>query len=103
MKLLNIVALATLMTFGSGTSALAQQPKFHRHLSRSYLPRSHKAAPQQEFVDATIRDINYVQGLLTLETDIGVMQVQLRPEETLDLHVGDKLRVRLLSGDRIEA
>ena len=103
MKLLHVFALATLLTLGSGASVSAQQPKFHRHLSHSHLPQSQKATPQQEFVDATIRDINYVEGLLTLDTDIGVMQVQLPPEETLDLHVGDKLQVRVLSADRIVA
>jgi hypothetical protein len=103
MKLLNIFALATLFTVGSGASALAQQPKFHRHLSHSHLPRSQKVIPQQEFVDARIRAINHVQGLLTLETDIGVMQVQVAPEETIDLRVGDKLQVRVLNADRMVA
>jgi hypothetical protein len=103
MKLLNVFALATLFTLGSGASVLAQQPKFHRHLSHSLLPRSQKVTPQQEFVDATIRDINYVEGLLTLNTDIGVMQIWLTPEETLDLRVGDKLQVRVLSADRMVA
>ena len=77
MKLLNGFALTTLLTLGSGASVFAQQPKLHCQLSHSQLPQSQKATPQKDFVDAIIRDINHVQGLLTLETAIGVMQVRL--------------------------
>jgi hypothetical protein len=54
-------------------------------------------------VDATVRAIDHVQGLLTLETDLGFLQVQVAPEETLDLRVGDKLQVRVLRTDSMEA
>jgi len=103
MKPLSVFALATLLTLGSGTSLIAQQPKLHRLTPHGQLPQSQKMAPQKDFVDAIIREINRAQGLLTLETEIGIMQVQLAPEETRDLHVGDKLRVRLLSTERIVA
>src|SRR5262245_37279492 len=103
MKRLTVFALATLLTLGSGGSVFAYQPKLHRSLAQSQLPQSQKATPQKDFVDAIIRDINHVQGLLTLDTEIGVMQVQLAPEETLDLHVGDTLQVRVLSADRMVA
>jgi hypothetical protein len=103
MKPLSMFALATLLTLGSGTSLLAQQPKLQRHAPHSQLPQSQKAVPQKDFVEAIIRGINYAQGLLTLETEIGVMQVQLAPEEMRDLHVGDKVRVRMLSTERIVA
>ena len=103
MKPLHVFALVTLFTLGSGASVFAQQPKLHHHLSHSQLPQSQKATSQQDFVDAIIRDINHRQGLLTLDSDIGVMQVRLVPEETLDLHVGDKLQVRVLSADRMVA
>src|SRR5262245_42389192 len=103
MKSLSMVALATLLTLGSGASVFAQEPKLCRQLSQSYQSPSQQATPQQDFVEATIRHINHAQGLLTLESEIGVMQVQLRPEETLDLHVGDKLQVRVLSADRLVA
>src|SRR5215471_7597146 len=103
MKPLSVFALATLFTLGSGASVFAQPPKLHRHPSQSQLPRSQKAPPQQDFVDAIILDINHVQGLLTLGTEIGVMEVRLAPEETLDLHVGDTLQVPVLSADRLVA
>jgi len=101
MKPLSMFALVTLLTLGNGASLFAQQPQLHRQLSHSQLPQSQKATPQKDFVDAIIQDINHVQGLLTLDTEIGVMQVRLAPEETLDLHVGEKLQVRVLSADRI--
>jgi len=103
MKPLRMFALATLFTLGSGASLFAQQPEFHRHLPPGQLPQSQKATPQQDFVDAIIRGINHVQGLLNLETEIGVMQIWMAPEKTLALHVGDKLQVRVLSADRIVA
>jgi hypothetical protein len=55
--------------------------------------------PQKDFVEAIIRGINRAQGLLTLKTEIGVMQVQLAPEETCEFQVGYK--VWMLSPDRI--
>ena len=103
MKPLSVVVLATLFTLANGTLLFAQQPRLHYQLSYSPLSHSQKATPQKDFVDATVRDINHTQGLLTLDTTIGVMQIQLAPEETLALHVGDKLQVRVLSADRIVA
>jgi len=103
MKPLSVFALATLFALGNGASLFAQPPHLYRPLSHSELPQSQKATPQKDFVDAIIRDINHVQGLLTLDTEIGIMQVRLAPEETLDLHVGDTLQVRVLSADRLVA
>ena len=103
MKPLSVFVLATLFTLGSGASVFAQEPKLCRQLSQSHQSQSQQATPQKDFVEATIRDINHVQGRLTLETEIGVMEVRLAPEETLDLHVGDKLQVRVLSADRLVA
>lgn len=103
MKPLSVSALAMFLTLGNGALSFAQQPQLHRQLSHSQLPSSQKATPQKDFVNAIIQDINHVQGLLTLDTEIGVMQVRLAPEETLDLHVGDKLQVRVLSADRLVA
>jgi len=103
MKLLSGFALATLFTLGNGASLFAQQPELYRPLSHSQPPQSQKATPQEDFVDAIIRDINHVQGLLTLETAIGVMQIRLAPEEMLNLHTGAKLQVRVLSADRLVA
>jgi hypothetical protein len=103
MKPLSVFALATFFTLGNGTSLFAQEPKFHYQLSHSQIPHSQKATPQKDYVDATIRDINHAQGVLTLDTAIGVMQIRLEPEETLALHIGDKLKVRVLSADRMVA
>ena len=103
MKPLGVFALATLSTLGNGTPLFAQEPKLHYQLSHSHLSSSQKATPQKDFVDAIIRDINHTQGVVTLDTAIGVMQVRLAPEETLALHVGEKLKVRVLSADRMVA
>jgi hypothetical protein len=103
MKPLSVFAIAALMTLGSGTTPFAQQPKLHRHTPHDQLPQSQKAVPQKDFVEAIIRGINHEQGLLTLETEVGVMHIQLAPQETRDLHVGDKVQVRMLSTDRVVA
>jgi len=105
MKSLGLFVLAMLFTLGNGTSLFAQEPKLHYQISHSHsqLPHSRKATPQKDFVDATVRDINHTRGVITLDTAIGVMQVRLAPEETLDLHIGDKLKVRVLSADRMVA
>jgi hypothetical protein len=103
MKPLRVFALATLFTLGSGTSLFAQQP----HLTSPTLPQPAVPIPEidpaKDFVDAIITEINHRQGLLTLDTEIGVMQVRLAPEETRNLHVGDKLQVQVLSTDRLMA
>jgi len=103
MKSPSLFVLAMLFTLGNGTSLFAQEPKLHYQISHSQLPHSRKATPQKDFVDATVRDINHTQGVLTLDTAIGVIQVRLAPEEALALHVGDKLKVRVLSADRMVA
>ena len=93
MKPLKMLVLATLLTLGHGASLFAQQPKLHRPLSHRQLPQSQKASPPKNVVDATIREINYEQGLLTLDSEIGIMQVRLTPTEARNFHVGDKLQV----------
>ena len=93
MKPLHVFAIATLFTLGNGASLFAQQPKLHRQLSPRQLPQSQTATPPKNVVDATIRAINHEQGLLTLDSEIGIMQVRLTPQETRNFHVGDKLQV----------
>jgi hypothetical protein len=93
MKPLKVFALATLLTLGHGASLSAQQPKLHCPLSHRQPPQSQKASPPKNVVDATIREINYEQGLLTLDSEIGIMQVRLTPQETRNFHVGEKLQV----------
>jgi hypothetical protein len=99
MKPLGMVVLATLLPLEGGTSSLAYQPKLHHRLSPSPLPHSQKATPQQDFVNATIRHIDYKKGLLTLETNCAVRQVKVAPEKVVDLHVGDTLQVQVLDPD----
>ena len=93
MKPLKVFALATLLTLGHGASLFAQQPKLQRPLSHRQPPQSQNASPPKNVVDAIIRDINPEQGLLTLETEIGIMQVRLTPQEARNFHVGEKLQV----------
>ena len=99
MKPLSLFALATLCTLGSEASVLAQQPQHHRLLPHRQLPQSRKAIPQKEFVEAIIRDINYAEGLLTVETATEVMQVRLTPKEARNFQVGEKIQVQMLSAD----
>src|SRR5262249_20209950 len=63
-------------------------------LSHHQLRQSRQAPVQQEYVEATIREINHAKGLLILETAQWVLQVQLAPEETRDLQVGISSRCR---------
>ena len=93
MKPLKVFALATLLTLGNGASLSAQQPNLHRPLSHRQLPQSQKVSPPKNVVDAIIRDIDHEQGLLTLDTEIGIMQVRLTPQEVRNFHVGEKLQV----------
>jgi hypothetical protein len=93
MKPLKVFALATLFILGHGASLFAQQPKLHRSLSHRQPPQSQKASPPKNVVDAIIRDIDHEQGLLTLDSEIGIMQVRLTPQEARNFHVGEKLQV----------
>jgi hypothetical protein len=93
MKPLTVFAVAMPLTLGHRASLFAQQPNLYRPLSHHQLPQSQKASPPKNVVDATIRDINYEQGLLTLDSAIGLMQVRLTPQEARNFHVGEKLQV----------
>jgi len=93
MKPLKVFALATLLTLGHRASLFAQQPNLYRPLSHRQLPQSQKVSPPKNVVDAIIRDIDHEQGLLILDSEIGIMQVRLTPQETRNFHVGDKLQV----------
>ena len=101
MKSLSVVALALLCTFGSAVSLFAYQAHHHRPRSHSQRPPSQQATAPQEFVDAIIREINYAEGLLIVETATEILHVRLAPEEAREFHVGEKIQVQLLSADTI--
>jgi len=103
MRLLRVSALATLVALGSSTPLFAQSSKPYRKPVHSYQSQPQKVPSQAptDFVVAVIRSIDSQQGLVELDSEIGFMQVRMAREELQDLHVGDKILVRVLSADTI--
>jgi hypothetical protein len=96
-----VFALATLMTLGGSSPLFAQPSKLYRKPVHSYQSQPQKvpSQPPTDFVVAVVRSIDSQQGIVELDSEIGFMQVQLPREELQDLHVGDKILVRVLSAD----
>ena len=96
-----VFTLATLMALGGSSPLFAQSSKLYREPVNSYQSQPQMVPPQapNDFVVAVIRSIDSQQGMVELDSEIGFMQVQLPREELRDLHVGDKILVRVLSAD----
>jgi hypothetical protein len=95
MLTLGSVSLAMLLTCGAALPAFAPT-RLPDSLSRPGTQDPGLAKPPglnvRELV-ATIQGIDYQQGVLDLETEIGRMQLSAAPEEIADLHAGDTLLV----------
>src|SRR5262249_50374360 len=104
MKLFRGFALTTLLLVGSSSLLVAEQPQTHRSPISKPAPGIKQAPPQpqNDFVNAVIRGIDRQLGVLDLDTEIGLMQVKVPPEEVQDLHVGDTIQVRVLSSEMNE-
>jgi hypothetical protein len=94
------LSLATLLAAGSVTPAAAH-PLPHGAAAGRGIPEATMTPPyaQDRFVIAIIRGIDHQRGLLELDSELGLMQARVDPGDIKDLHVGDKLLVRVVAED----
>jgi hypothetical protein len=98
MKPLISLSLATLLAIGSTAPASAGQLLQHGSLGGPCELEAGVASPpvQGEVIVAIIHDIDHQQGLLELDTEFGLLQIQAAPEEIQGLRIGDKLLVQIV-------
>ena len=94
-----VIVLASLFVLPS-KAALVASPLHHpRPLPHHHAPPSHPVPAQQGYMDAIVREIKQAEGLLIVETALGVLHVRLMPQETRQFQVGEHIQVQLLAAD----
>jgi hypothetical protein len=100
-----LVLLATVLFAGSGVAhALNAETARRDALAGCDTESSASEALLEEepgivSLNATIRTIDYQKGLLDLDTEVGLFQVSVSPQEIQDLKVGDEILVYVIEED----